>query len=146
MYDKNFYTHENSLLIGLVLLGDIIISTTLYLLFNNLFNNSVPEIDLRQILLTNAIVYLMCTANRGVVLYKRKVTNFDIVAKVNRNIVMYAIFSCLQAYHTLFCKGGPKQQPKHKQSGSGGQFGQQHCPVRGNGRDSVVGLPRHGIL
>ncbi len=93
MYDKNFYTHENSLLIGLVLLGDIIISTTLYVLFNNLFNNSVPEIDLRQILLTNAIVYLMCTANRGVVLYKRKVTNFDIVAKVNRNIVMYAIFS-----------------------------------------------------
>ena len=91
MNERSHSTHENVFLIGLVLIGDLVISNLLYAFFCRFFDH-LPLFDfVRQSMIVSSIVYLACTMPHGVVLYKRKVANHQIVMRVMQNVFMYAV-------------------------------------------------------
>ena len=94
MDEKNNYTQGNSLLIGAVLFGDLIIVNALLYAMWYLFGNAAYDIPTKTFV-TSSIVYLMCTGRNGVVLYKRKVSNHTIVMRVLQNITTFGILSYL---------------------------------------------------
>ena len=94
MDEKNNYTQGNSLLIGAVLFGDLIIVNALLYAMWYLFGNAAYDIPTKTFV-TSSIVYLMCTGRSGVVLYKRKVSNHTIVMRVLQNITTFGILSYL---------------------------------------------------
>lgn len=90
MNGKYYSSHENSLLIGFVLFGDLIISNLLLLaIFRH--GGHVPQWAMLRTLITSSIIYLVCTGRSGVVLYERKVNNFKILTRVCYNITKYAV-------------------------------------------------------
>lgn len=94
MDERNNYSQGNSLLIGAVLVGDLIIVNALLYAMWYLFGNAAYGIPIKTFV-TSSIVYLMCTGRHGVVLYKRKVSNHNIVMRVLQNITTYAVMSYL---------------------------------------------------
>lgn len=96
--DKNYNVRENSLVVNGVLLGDIIILNLLYWFFALLDSDGLSPAHLKQTLITNIVIYLLCTAHNGVVLYRRKVRSFQIVSRVLRNMVAFTIISSI-VYH-----------------------------------------------
>lgn len=98
MSETNLSTHENKLLIGMVLIGDLVISNTLYALFCRYFEHLQLYDFVRQSMIVITITYLACTMPYGVLLYKRKVANHQIVMRVMQNIFMYAV-ACSLVYY-----------------------------------------------
>lgn len=94
MDEKYNYSQGNSLLIGAVLIGDLVIVNALLYAMWYLFGNAAYGIPIKTFV-TSSIVYLMCTGRQGVVLYKRKVSNHNIVMRVLQNITTYAVMSYL---------------------------------------------------
>ena len=88
-------TDNNTVLIMAVLLGDLLILNLLYYAFLLNFGCEGGIASARQTMLMASVVYLLCTSNNGVVLYKKHATRFKIAVRVIRNILYYAVLSWL---------------------------------------------------
>lgn len=86
-------TDKNSVLIAVVLLGDLLILNSLYYVFLTKFGHYSGTASAWQTMLTASVIYLLCTSRNGVVLYKKHATRFKIVMRVISNISIYALLS-----------------------------------------------------
>lgn len=104
MNERTHSAHENIFMIGLVVLGDLVISNLLYAFFCRFFDH-IPLFDfVKQTMIASSVVYFACTVPHGVVLYKPKVTYHQIVMRVMQNVFIYAVacsllFSFGSFYH-----------------------------------------------
>ena len=105
MGEKYYTTHENSLLIGFVLLGDFFIVNVL-LFFMLSIQGDYPLGAVMRTLITSSIIYLVCTGRAGVVLYMRKVNDFRIMLRVVQNVLKYAVVSFVLLRVGKFCRLG----------------------------------------
>lgn len=90
MNNRYYNPHENIFLITSVLAGDIIISNLLYWMFCSLFKCDFSIATMRQTMVASTLIYFACTVQNGVVLYRRKVSNHQIVMRVMKNTTIYA--------------------------------------------------------
>ena len=84
------------MLVKMVLALDIVVLNVLFYLFHALFGSD--EVSVGQMfrsMITSSIAYLICTMHHGVVLYRRQVSNFQIVLRVMQNTFFFAIVSWL---------------------------------------------------
>ena len=90
MDDKNNFSQGSSMLISGVLVGDLVILNALLFAMWHYFGNVAYGLPLKTFV-TSSIVYLMCTGRNGVVLYKRKVSNHNIVMRVLQNVTTFGV-------------------------------------------------------
>jgi len=95
---------KNSVLIVFVLLGDLIILNLLYHFYESLWGNSPVGSTQVQTMLVMSMCYLLCTVQNGVVLYRRKVSNYKIVLRALNNVAYYAILSYILLVAGCFSK------------------------------------------
>ena len=82
------------MLVSGVLVGDLVILNALLFAMWHYFGN-VAYGFLLKTFVTSSIVYLMCTGRNGVVLYKRKVSNHNIVMRVLQNVTTFGVVNYL---------------------------------------------------
>ncbi len=91
MAGNNDTQHNNYFFTGLVIIGDIIISNLLFVMFSRFFDHIPVYSFVRQTMVASSVIYLACTIHNGVVLYKRKVTFHQIVMRTMQNVFVYAV-------------------------------------------------------
>lgn len=97
---------KNTLLVGFILLCDLAISNAIYWLLSIDSGAKALDSGTLHTMMTGSVVYLICTWQSGVILHLRAVGGFQIVLRVVRNIVFYALLS-----YFLFCFGSYKMLP-----------------------------------
>ena len=95
--------HENVFLIISVLVGDVIISNLLYWMYCSLMKYDFSIVSMRQTMVAGTVIYFACTIHNGVILYRRKVSDHQIVMRVMQNVFIYGIWCTV-----LFTIGGFK--------------------------------------
>ncbi len=85
-------THRNVPLSAVTIIGDVLIFIVLYCTACK-FNGYIQEESLRQSAVVVAATYLLCVIYGGVILYKRNVKNFQIVALVLKNLIGFIVAS-----------------------------------------------------
>lgn len=94
MDDKKNFSQGCSMLVSGVLVGDLVILNALLFAMWHYFGNVAYGFPLKTFV-TSSIVYLMCTGRNGVVLYKRKVSNHNIVMRVLQNVTTFGVVNYL---------------------------------------------------
>ena len=97
LYDKknNVFmisnTHRNGLVVAGTLIGDWLLAMLTYWLFMSLFLDVTwDEMQLHTSVVVG-VLYCACIINGGVILYLREVKRFQIVTKVTRNVLLFAV-------------------------------------------------------
>lgn len=99
MEENNYFIRENKILVGFVLACDLIVYNLLFLAFYYYLPDKVTySFFLYQSMMLSSVVYLCCSISHGVILYKRKVTDGQIVMRVIENVSKYAFVSTLLIY------------------------------------------------
>lgn len=105
---KNLTTRFNSVIVTLVLLGDILICGGLFCLFyhGTQLYGIYPELTetFHQTLAAILLCYLVCNVRRGVILHRSKVYAFQIVMLVFRNVILFALLTAVVLMTGRFLK------------------------------------------
>ena len=84
-------THRNGLVVAGTLIGDWLLAMLTYWLFMSLFLDVTwDEMQLHTSVVVG-VLYCACIINGGVILYLREVKRFQIVTKVTRNVLLFAV-------------------------------------------------------
>lgn len=87
------YNSDKSALATFVLLGELILMNSLYVLFNKLVNDNHLEVTDRHMLVVLTLSYIFCFSHNGITLHRRNVDWGTIAARALRGTVFFAIVS-----------------------------------------------------
>lgn len=95
----NYHKRYDALTKTLVMLGDLLISNALfYLVCRHGGQHEVSNFVLIQSHILLSTVYFACTIKGGIILHIKKVRNYQIVARVLRNVFLLSIFGTILLY------------------------------------------------